>query len=736
MNELRAKLGLEPLRDTPTPASQQPPATEEAREKTKEKEESPEEAEDNDAAAQLGATESLGSMLAREERFGDALRWVERSRELQRNREAAAKQRPRLTKPATAAAISDALAAAARLARELDARDTAETATTSEQQQQQQQVQYTSEHLAGLHVAHSLDAFSEGTEAVLTLRDAPVIGDSEDVLENVAITAEERRLKAIADSKPREADKYGDWEFERQPDGSAVFDPHRRPSVLSKYDVVVESSQGKTAAQSGFIIGQPQQQREDDAEAIRQRLQRAAAGDAMVVDASGSMSSTQSEFYTREELAAFRKHRPPKRGRKRDADETAAAAAAANSLVAPKLEPGTTATDTVASATVKVEKTDGDAEMAADEGIDQAAEHGSRRTRGEQQRQQRAADALREMEARQKNYEKALRRAREASRALISSNTGDVDDAELEDELYRSLATERTKKQQQTKKPTPEEFALAAIRAHVKEEPAADVDVDDGSSCLVVSEMSEFVHGLRPTETEQLETQPVAGVASSAQDAASAAQTSPTSKTTSTASAVDGRSDKESEEDNDEEEEDVDDDDTDDDDLLIEPLVSEGVAATLRRLQQLGGVEKMEAVTRVQIGRKKDGEFPLHDPNDPAPHLKLEYLDSDGRQLRPKEAFRQLSYIFHGRKPGKRKLAKLQRRIEEEIRRRDMQSTDTPLNAVAALKQVQTQTKSPYLVLTGQGVRNQLLSATADLKRKIAKSKQDAPAAKKQKPSA
>ena len=31
------------------------------------------------------------------------------------------------------------------------------------------------------------------------------------------------------------------------------------------------------------------------------------------------------------------------------------------------------------------------------------------------------------------------------------------------------------------------------------------------------------------------------------------------------------------------------------------------------------------------------------------------YRDAQGRKLTPKEAFRQQSYVFHGRKPGKLK---------------------------------------------------------------------------------
>ena len=36
-----------------------------------------------------------------------------------------------------------------------------------------------------------------------------------------------------------------------------------------------------------------------------------------------------------------------------------------------------------------------------------------------------------------------------------------------------------------------------------------------------------------------------------------------------------------------------------------------------------------------------------------SPPVRVWYRDPQGRKLTPKEAFRQQSYVFHGRKPGK-----------------------------------------------------------------------------------
>ena len=117
---------------------------------------------------------------------------------------------------------------------------------------------------------------------------------------------------------------------------------------------------------------------------------------------------------------------------------------------------------------------------------------------------------------------------------------------------------------------------------------------------------------------------------------------------------------------------------------------------------------KVAQNSTVLVGRKQDGVFDLRD--DPAPHLKLEYLDADGQQLRPKEAHRLMSYIFHGRKPHQKKLEKLARQKEEARRVAEMESTDTPLHAVAAMERLQQETHQPYLVLSGKGAQNAFLN--------------------------
>lgn len=46
--------------------------------------------------------------------------------------------------------------------------------------------------------------------------------------------------------------------------------------------------------------------------------------------------------------------------------------------------------------------------------------------------------------------------------------------------------------------------------------------------------------------------------------------------------------------------------------------------------------------------------------------MKLEYVDETGRNMTPKEAFRQLSHRFHGKGSGKKKTEKRAKQHEQE----------------------------------------------------------------------
>lgn len=48
------------------------------------------------------------------------------------------------------------------------------------------------------------------------------------------------------------------------------------------------------------------------------------------------------------------------------------------------------------------------------------------------------------------------------------------------------------------------------------------------------------------------------------------------------------------------------------------------------------------------------------------PDFKLDYVDEKGRMMNQKEAFRYLSHKFHGKGPGKNKIDKRMKKMEQE----------------------------------------------------------------------
>lgn len=80
--------------------------------------------------------------------------------------------------------------------------------------------------------------------------------------------------------------------------------------------------------------------------------------------------------------------------------------------------------------------------------------------------------------------------------------------------------------------------------------------------------------------------------------------------------------------------------------------------------------------------------------------IKLEYRDDFGRVQTPKEAFRAISWKFHGKVPGRKNMERRILRLENEMRLKSMNPVES-LPTIRALKHVQRQDAKPYMVLSG-----------------------------------
>ncbi|WKY09228.1 hypothetical protein Q1695_001970 [Nippostrongylus brasiliensis] len=95
--------------------------------------------------------------------------------------------------------------------------------------------------------------------------------------------------------------------------------------------------------------------------------------------------------------------------------------------------------------------------------------------------------------------------------------------------------------------------------------------------------------------------------------------------------------------------------------------------------------------------------MPFVEKKDYKPEVNIHYVDEKGRVMDQKDAYRELSYKFHGRNPGKKQTEKrISRRDKKELLKQ-MNSSDTPLGTLSKQLKKQEQLQTPYLVLSGSG---------------------------------
>eukprot|EP00002_Diphylleia_rotans_P034256 TRINITY_DN7342_c0_g6_i2.p1 TRINITY_DN7342_c0_g6~~TRINITY_DN7342_c0_g6_i2.p1 ORF type:complete len:387 (+),score=127.68 TRINITY_DN7342_c0_g6_i2:1248-2408(+) len=121
-----------------------------------------------------------------------------------------------------------------------------------------------------------------------------------------------------------------------------------------------------------------------------------------------------------------------------------------------------------------------------------------------------------------------------------------------------------------------------------------------------------------------------------------------------------------------------------------------GLAAALALARQRGDLSK-----QLYGGRTKDKIDESYGPSSTGKkEIRLEQRDEFGRILTPKEAFRALSYKFHGRRPGKRAQEKRTRKLEEQMKLEKIANDGTKSVTMELLKVQQDKAQVPYMVLS------------------------------------
>lgn len=585
----------------------------------------------------------------------DATAWIVKSRELEKKR-------------------------AAEKAKALEEMDSDLQRELEEREMVRRQNLYKTRDLSGLTVGHSQQTFQEGSQVVLVLDDKDVLDEeTDDVLINVNLKDDER-AKVNVENKKKKAiyNPYDDGE-----DGMGK-------NLLSKYDEEIDGAKKET-----FKLG--------DTETVRERLrmkmrEQEEESNRTGVSLDGVSRSIASEYYTAEEMQKFKK---PKRKIKKKVLRKRVAEDKLDDLV-----PTTSSADDFGSRSSRGKRHEVD-EPAAEEDVKPVVK---------QESNSKIAAALANLDA-----DVAMD---ESDDEDLSGVVIEEDDAQ--DELQAALEKARRLRQ---KKDVSSVEKVAEMMAKKREE-----DVDTEGANIVLNSTAEFCRNLGdiPTygragnredddfEDGDVDMEQVA-------EKELAAESKLDGKAT-TSKGEGSRKNQWSEVDPDADQDDCNDGSSTAPKPILEeePELNMGVAGALRLAINKGYLQKDQnasAPSRSSLqaqnytieekfydddkghrrGERYSGPVSsFQEKSGYKPDVKLDYVDDHGRNLNQKEAFRVLSHKFHGKGPGKNKVDKRMKKLEQESKLRQMSSIDTPLNTVKLLQEKQKEMQSAYVVISGQ----------------------------------
>ncbi|KAL3661801.1 hypothetical protein V7S43_013095 [Phytophthora oleae] len=577
--------------------------------------------------------------------------------------------------------------------------------------------------LAGMTVGHSLDTFEDGQEVVLTLKDQRVLGEDgkdlneeDDELVNVELTEKDRRGAQQARAKRAAMPVYSGYDDDEFIEMGSSRKKKNGPKLLAQYDEEQDAVEAEEARKfkldasggSAAVESESKHEEEDDVAVISLAMDR---------------TKRAEDYYTKEEVEAqFAKHKKNKKLRKkkksrRRHDEDLGE----NDAVEVQLNSGDSA-----SLVAQLEQ------EALKAGESTSKDRGRRkRNRHDDFDAEEEENLLRFQEAREKANS-------EASEALAASSgkkkmkRRPIDDSEIVDdaaaiemELGASLARARQVAQHQTQKekvlvaPATSEDRIAQLVSQtisqeedttpvVSTDSAGDVVMNGSASSKPVGHIFGEIGTISNTvvfnEATDFETRLRDAMEKRAAQFQVAAGTSvPTASTIENAplAAVEEQKQEENMEIDEEMKEENSEEETKESEVWGEeqPLVGSGMGATLALLRKTGDLRQ----TRVerQAGRANDTrDRSFEDDLRVKNGVKLDYRDEFGRLLTKKEAFRMLSYKFHGHEPGKKKKEKRLRQLKEELQAQKMLSGEGSTKIMKVLEKKQKHSKEAHVVLS------------------------------------
>ena len=518
-------------------------------------------------------------------------------------------------------------------------------------------------HLAGVKVLNGLDKVVESGSVVLTLRDQPILVDGDinedaDMLENVGIREQKRREDAYKAAKKKTSSLYDD-KFNDV--------PSTEKKILPKYDDLA-AEECLTLNERGRFSSEAEKKLEE----LKRGLTGVSTNNFEDLTSSRKVSS---DYYSNEEMLQFKKPKKKKSFRKKDKlDITALEAEAVSSGLG-----------------------------AGDLGCRKDAKRQA--IKDEQERWT--------TEMRNNAYRSAYAKADEASKLLRPEQSmyvkiGEDETpvfADDEEDLRKSLEKARRltlKKHEEKGASGPQAIAILATSNPSNE------TIDDQTAAResrenkkVFTEMKEFAREMKKL---------VRGlhIDEDAREDEDVIMHDDEEANVSVKETKDGAGEwtevKETQKDeqlNLKEKEEIVSYET-----IREVALGKGMFGALKLCKDQGTlIENIEWGGRNTDKKKSKLVGVLEDEGREAQNKKeihIERTDEFGRTLTPKEAYRILSQKFHGVEPGKMKQEKRKKKFHEELKLKQMQSSDTPLLFAERIREVQACTKTPYVVLSGR----------------------------------
>ncbi|XP_075947581.1 U4/U6.U5 tri-snRNP-associated protein 1 [Anarhichas minor] len=591
--------------------------------------------------------------IAEEDWLDDTAAWVERSRNMAKEKELAEKR--------------------AKLLEEMD-EEFGVSSLVEEEFAHRKRDPYTSQDLKGLKVQHKVDSFNEGQTVILTLQDKGVLEEEEDVLVNVGMVDKEKAEKNVELKKKKP--EYKPYEEEESVDDMVTLKPH---TVLSKYDEEIEGEKKKSFRLNtgGFADGE----REREIQAMREALRDQAQSLDMPALAIAS------EYYTPQEMTGFKKtkHRVRKIRKKEKQtaadelhiDDTRNTDFGSRTRGRGRKQLGEEGEE-VKEESIMISDTPrmsddvrmAEMEMSDDEGFTPAEPVVFEEDEAEQelQKQLEKQRKLKQRQLLKDSGEKVAEKIKEL----------DKGDSENDPERKNNIVFNATSEFCRTLGDIPT-YGLSGNREDQEdimdfEEKEEKDDAGDSDSELdenigwstVNLDEEQKQPDFSTASATILDEEPIvsSGLAAALHLCKNKGLLDTEMQKISRVRATKGA--------------------LPNDNYCIEDKM--GFDDKYSRREEYRGF--------TQDFKDKDGY---------KPEVKIEYVDESGRRLTPKEAFRQLSHRFHGKGSGKMKTERRMKKLEEEALLKKMSSSDTPLGTVALLQEKQKSQKTPYIVLSGGG---------------------------------